>query len=166
MNSQSASKQPGWKHIERGLLMLAGTFFVAGAMITIVDVALRAISTFAVPAVIEITTLFIGFGAVFSMPVCFLRDRHVTAKLLSEFIPSLGRKLSLLATVFSALFAVLLTLMIAMFARSKWGGFEMMPDTGLPLFWLLLSISAVFCLSALAALVGFFSIARGGKHYG
>jgi hypothetical protein len=42
----------------------------------------------------------------------------------------------------------------------------MMPDTGLPLFWLLLSISAVFCLSALTAIVAFFSIAGEGKHYG
>lgn len=166
MNNQSASHRPNWEKGGNILLLLAGFFFVAGALITVADVAMRAFSSASVPAVIEITTLLIGIGAVLSMPVCFLKDRHVTAKLLSEFIPAMGRKLSFLAATLSILFAALLTFMMGKNALSKWSGFESMPDTGLPVAWLLALIAVIFAISVVAALQALINLARGKSHYG
>lgn len=91
------------------LLAGAAAFFLLGAAVTVADVVLRATMGLNVPAVIEVTTFSIGLGALLSIPTCYLRRTHVTAKLLSELKPGLfARPLGQLGAVVSVLFTAVL----------------------------------------------------------
>ena len=69
-------------------LVLAGSFFLVGMSVTVADVVLRAVANRNVPAAIELTSLSIGLGALLSIPVCYGKRTHVTARLLSEVSPN------------------------------------------------------------------------------
>lgn len=137
--------------LSRGLLIFAASCFLAGTGVTVLDVLCRAIASWNLPAAIELTTLFIGLGALASMPVCYGRRAHVTARLLSEFLPGrVGRLMNIFGALLSLVFAAAMAALMTKYAFEKFGGVEVTPDTGLSVS-LLISITAITLLAALAA---------------
>nr|WP_321511261.1 TRAP transporter small permease [uncultured Celeribacter sp.] len=143
------------KIISNSFLAGAGACFLFGTAITVGDVALRALAGKNIPGAIEMTSLSIGLGALLSMPVCYAKRTHVTAKLLSELSPNrFTFPLGLVGSIASAGFAALLAWIVAENALEKIGSPETTADLGLPVP-VLTTIVALSLLSCLvAALAG------------
>ncbi len=137
--------------VSRSFLYAAGACFLFGTGVTVIDVALRAVAGANVPAAIELTSLSIGLGALLSMPVCYAKRNHVTARLLSEMAPHRFRRpLGGLGALVSLGFAALLLFIMTENALSKLGSPETTSDLGLSMP---LALSVV-ALSLGAALIG------------
>jgi len=147
----------------RAVLVASAICFLAGAGLTIVDVALRNLGDGAVPGVIELTTLLIGLGALLSMPACYGARSHITARLLSEMSPRLARPLGVLEAVCSLALAVLLCGIFVITALEKLGGVETTRDLGLRADVLWVVAAATFVASALAAVIGLARALRGPR---
>ncbi len=133
-------------------LLAAAVCFLAGAGATVLDVLLRAVWNESLPGVIEMTSLSIALGALLSIPVCYLRGTHVTARLLSETNPQLfQRPLSVLGSILSVVFAGVLAGMVTLNAFEKWGGPETTRDLQLPMSVLLAVTAFGFVVALLAA---------------
>ncbi|TNE65200.1 MAG: TRAP transporter small permease [Rhodobacteraceae bacterium] len=143
------------KIISNGFLAGAGVFFLFGTGVTVGDVALRALADKNIPGAIEMTSLSIGLGALLSMPVCYAKRTHVTAKLLSELSPNrFTYPLGVVGAIASTVFAALLVWIVAENAIGKIGSPETTADLGLPIPVLitLAALSLAACL--VAALAG------------
>lgn len=137
------------------LLAAAGACFLFGTATTVADVALRAVAGRNVPAAIELTSLSVGLGALLSMPVCYARRAHVTARLLSELSPRrFLRLLGAAGALASLAFALVLLRIVAGQALEKLGSPETTPDLALPLApaWIVLALA--IAVAAAAAAVG------------
>jgi TRAP-type C4-dicarboxylate transport system permease small subunit len=151
----------------RASLILAATCFLIGAGATVGDVLIRAVANRNLPGVIEITTLSIGLGALLSMPVCYLNDTHVTARLLSELRPAMfQRPLSALGAVFALVFAVIMAAIMGHFALGKLGGAETTSDLQLRMDILLIVVFLTFAAALAAAVIRILSLERGGRGNG
>ncbi|MBO6510122.1 MAG: TRAP transporter small permease [Roseibium sp.] len=136
-------------------LYAAGGCFLLGTGVTVVDVALRAISGSNVPAAIELTSLSIGLGALLSIPVCYAHRAHVTAKLLSELSPArFERPLGMLGALVSVLFAVMLFWIVVENTWSKLTSPETTTDLGLPIPIALSTITITLGVAAVSAVAG------------
>lgn len=145
-------------------LILAATCFLIGASATVVDVLVRAVANRNLPGVIEITTLSIGLGALLSMPVCYMNDTHVTARLLSELRPGLFlRPLRAFGAVFALIFAGIMAAIMGHFAIGKLGGPETTSDLQIRMDVLLVVVFLTFLAAFLAALVRILRLVRGGQ---
>ncbi|WP_238379802.1 TRAP transporter small permease [Celeribacter ethanolicus] len=143
------------KIISNGFLAGAGVCFLFGTGVTVGDVALRALADKNIPGAIEMTSLSIGLGALLSMPVCYAKRTHVTAKLLSELSPNrFTYPLGVVGAIASTVFAALLVWIVAENAIGKIGSPETTADLGLPIPVLitLAALSLAACL--VAALAG------------
>ncbi|MGI6247563.1 MAG: TRAP transporter small permease [Pseudochelatococcus sp.] len=148
------STRPHRSGVADGLLAAAAICFLAGAAVTVIDVAIRPFRL-NVPAAIEATSFAIGLGALVSIPVCYLLRSHVTAKLLSEMMPRrMARPLGLLGAASSALFAALLLWIMASNVWDKWGSPETTRDIGLRMDVLLAVVAATMGMSLAGAVAG------------
>lgn len=149
--------------LSRSLLYAAGSCFLFGTGVTVVDVALRAAAGANVPAAIELTSLSIGLGALLSMPVCYAKRNHVTAKLLSEMAPHRFRRpLGGLGALISVLFAAGLLFITARNALEKLGSPETTSDLGLPMPVALSIVALAMAAALIGALAGLVSELRPG----
>jgi TRAP-type C4-dicarboxylate transport system permease small subunit len=147
--------------LSNAFLYAAGGCFLLGTGVTVVDVALRAISGSHVPAAIELTSLSIGLGALLSIPVCYAHRAHVTAKLLSEVSPArFERPLGMLGAVVSVVFAVMLFWIVADNTWSKLASPETTTDLGLPIPIALSTISVTLGVAVISAIAGAVSAIR------
>jgi TRAP-type C4-dicarboxylate transport system permease small subunit len=139
------------------LLGSAGGCFLLGAGITIADITLRSTVGGSIPAAIELTSFSIGLGALISIPVCFAKRTHVTAKLLSDFVPwRFGRLLNILSAAASWLFAGALMWIVGQNTLSKLGSPEVSPDLGLPMPALLGIVTVTLIAAFVAAIAGLY----------
>ncbi|SFJ07839.1 TRAP transporter small permease [Celeribacter neptunius] len=154
------------KIVSGALLASAGLCFLFGTGVTVSDVILRAVAGKNVPGAIELTSLSIGLGALLSMPVCYAKRTHVTAKLLSELSPNrFTRPLGLVGAIGSLIFAALLLWIMGENVVSKWGSPETTADLGLPIP-LAISVAAVTLGFALiAAIAGLWFAARNERDW-
>ncbi|MGB7243686.1 MAG: TRAP transporter small permease subunit [Sulfitobacter sp.] len=151
----------------RASLILAATCFLIGASATVVDVLIRAVANRNLPGVIEITTLSIGLGALLSMPVCYLNDTHVTARLLSELRPAVFlRPLGTIGAAFAFIFAGIMAAIMGNFALGKLGGPETTSDLQIRMDVLLVIVFLAFLAALVAAFIRILSLARGGQGNG
>jgi TRAP-type C4-dicarboxylate transport system permease small subunit len=142
--------------LSTGFLYSAATCFLLGTGVTVIDVGLRATTGANVPAAIELTSLSIGLGALLSMPVCYARRSHVTAKLLSELSPRLfNRPLGLLGALISIGFAGLLIWIMGQNSLSKLGSAQTTSDLGLSMPLALTVVSLTLAAALIAAVAGF-----------
>lgn len=143
------------KLISNSFLAGAGLCFLFGTGVTVGDVALRAVAGKNIPGAIELTSLSIGLGALMSMPVCYAKRTHVTAKLLSEISPNrFTYPLGLVGSVGSLVFAALLLWIVAQNALEKIGSPETTADLGLPIPILISVVALALAACAAAALAG------------
>jgi TRAP-type C4-dicarboxylate transport system permease small subunit len=151
----------------RASLILAATCFLIGASATVVDVLIRAVANRNLPGVIEITTLSIGLGALLSMPVCYMNDTHITARLLSELRPGLFlRPLRALGSIFALIFAGIMAAIMGNFALGKLGGPETTSDLQIRMDVLLVVVFLTFLAAFAFALIRILSLVRGGQRNG
>lgn len=142
--------------LSTSFLYSAATCFLLGTGVTVVDVALRATTGANVPAAIELTSLSIGLGALLSMPVCYARRSHVTAKLLSELSPRrFGRPLGVIGALVSIGFAALLMWIMAENTLSKLGSAQTTSDLGLSMPVALCAVALTLIAALIAAIAGF-----------
>lgn len=138
-----------------GFLGLAGLSFLFGTGVTVLDVLLRAVAGKNLPGAIELTSLSIGFGALMSMPVCYAKRTHVTAKLLSEVSPNrFTFPLGLLGSVASLVFAALMVWIVGTNMLSKLGSPETTADLGLSIPVALVVVTLALLAGLVAAVVG------------
>ena len=150
--------------VHDGLLLAAGSCFLLGTTVTVVDVFLRSVTGTNLPAAIELTSLSIGLGALLSMPVCYAKRSHVNAKLLSEMSPRRFRRpLGLLGAVVSVGFALLLLVIMAENTASKLGSPETTSDLGLSMPLALSVVTFALAVSLVGALIGLKSEWRSGR---
>ena len=136
------------------MLISASSCFLIGAGITLLDIFVRALFHSHVDASIELTTLFIGLGALLSMPVTFSRKGHITAKLLSEFLPAkIGYWLAVFGAGVSLLFSLILLIAEYLTAYEKFGSPETTPDTGTPVSILLIIITITLFMAFCGAVI-------------
>lgn len=141
--------------VSSALLCAAGACFLFGTGVTVTDVALRAITGANVPAAIELTSLSIGLGALLSMPVCYAKRSHVTAKLLSEMAPQRFRRpLGGLGALVSVSFAAVLLALMTENTLSRLGLPETTSDLGLPMPVALVTVSVSLAVALGGAVVG------------
>jgi TRAP-type C4-dicarboxylate transport system, small permease component len=143
------------KIISNGFLAGAGLCFLFGTAVTVGDVALRAVAGKNIPGAIEMTSLSIGLGALLSMPVCYAKRTHVTAKLLSELSPNrFTYPLGLVGAVASVVFAGLLLWIVGENAIEKIGSPETTADLGLPTPVLITIVAFALTACMFAAFAG------------
>ena len=141
------------------LLAISALCFLFGASATVLDVVLRAVANSHLPNVIEITTLSIGLGALVSIPVCFLKDTHITARLLSELKPNLFLvPLARFGVLFSILFVGIMVYITGSYAVEKWGSPERTPDLRLKMDVLVAIVFLTFMVSLVAVIVRFWRV--------
>ena len=151
----------------RASLILAAICFLIGTSATVIDVLIRAAANRNLPGVIEITTLSIGLGALLSMPVCYLNDTHVTARLLSELRPGIFRRpLRALGAIFALIFATTMAAIMGHFALGKLGGPETTSDLQIRMDALLVVVFLTFLAAFVAALVRVLPLVRGSQDNG
>jgi TRAP-type C4-dicarboxylate transport system permease small subunit len=151
----------------RASLILAATCFLIGASATVVDVLIRAVANRNLPGVIEITTLSIGLGALLSMPVCYLNDTHITARLLSELRPDLFlRPLRAFGSIFALIFAGIMVVIMGNFALGKLGGPETTSDLQIRMDVVLVVVFLTFLAAFASALIRVLSLVRRGQRDG
>ena len=149
------------KRVSDALLALAGTCFLLGMSVTVADVILRAAANRNVPAAIELTSLSIGLGALLSIPVCYGKRTHVTAKLLSEVSPSrFARPLGALGGLASVVFALMLLWIAGHDALSRIGSPETTADLGLSRAFAAWVVTAALAAGPIAAAVALWSHLR------
>ncbi len=150
--------------LSKAFLAAAGGCFVFGAGVTVGDVVLRAVAGMNVPAAIELTSLSIGLGALLSMPVCYAKATHVTARLLSELSPGrFSRPLGLVGSVFSLGFAALLLWILARNACSKLGSPQTTADLGLSMPLALSVVALALAAALVASVAGLFFTLKNGR---
>lgn len=133
----------------------AGACFLFGAGVTVADVLVRAALGSNVPAAIELTSLSIGLGALLSMPVCYAKRTHVTAKLLTEVSPNrFTYPLGIIGALGSLVFAALMVGIVGENALSKLASPQTTPDLGLPMPVALVVVSLALLAALIAALAG------------
>ncbi len=143
------------------LLALAGLCFLIGMSVTVADVVLRAVANRNVPAAIELTSLSIGLGALFSIPVCFGKRTHVTARLLSEISPSrFAKPLGVIGGVASVIFAMLLLWIAGQDTIGRIGSAETTADLGITRSSAALVIALALAASPIAALISLCTVIR------
>lgn len=142
-------------------LGLAGACFLFGMGVTVVDVMLRAVADVNVPAAIELTSLSIGLGALLSMPTCYAKRTHVTAKLLSEMAPGRFKfVLGLVGAIVSLFFAGLLFWIASENALAKANSPETTSDLGIPISYASLVVAISLAIGLIAATLGLLSAFR------
>ena len=145
-------------------LVLAGSFFLVGMSVTVADVVLRAVANRNVPAAIELTSLSIGLGALLSIPVCYGKRTHVTARLLSEVSPDrFAKPLGLFGGLASVLFALMLLWIAAHDALSRMGSPETTADLGLSRSMTAWVVAAALAAGPIAAVAALISLLRKRK---
>ncbi|MFD2176657.1 TRAP transporter small permease [Veronia pacifica] len=133
-------------------LVLSALCFLGGAVVTVIDVLMRAMSGSHLPGVIETTTLLIGLGALLSMPACYLKDANVTARLLSELRPNIFKySLAIFGAMFSLFFSLLMFWIMTMYSVESWGSPETTPDLALPKDVLITIVTVSFLVAVVAA---------------
>jgi len=141
--------------VSNSFLALAGICFLFGTTVTVSDVCLRALAGTNITGAIELTSLSIGLGALLSMPVCYAKQGHVSAKLLSELAPArFARPFGLLGSFVSLGFAGLILWAVGRNALAKIGSPETTPDLGLPIPIALTAVTLALLAAFLAALAG------------
>lgn len=69
-------------------LALAGTLaFLAAVALTVVDIALRSVSTGTVKGAVDLGQLCVMFGAMLAIPYGFMTDQHVAIDLFTNRLP-------------------------------------------------------------------------------
>lgn len=143
------------------LLALAGTFFLVGMSVTVADVILRAVANRNVPAAIELTSLSIGLGALLSIPVCYGKRTHVTARLLSEVSPTrFAKPLGTFGGLASVLFALVMLWIAVHDALSRIGSPETTADLGLSRSLAAWVVTAALTAGPVAAVAALWSLLR------
>ena len=137
------------------ILWLAVAFYLLGAGVTVLDVALRSLLGGNVPGSVEITCLSIAMGALLSIPECYESRRHVSAKLFSEMSPEkFARPLGLLGALLSLILAAVLTWIMTRFAMNRWNSIETTIDLRLPMSLLMSVVALCFWLALVSAVIG------------
>lgn len=150
--------------VSNGFLALAGICFLFGTAVTVSDVCLRALAGTNIPGAIELTSLSIGLGALLSMPVCYAKQGHVSARLLSELAPArFARPFGLLGSFVSAGFAGLILWAVGQNAIAKLGSPETTPDLGFPIPIALTIVTLALLAAFIAALAGAWFVLRNEK---
>ncbi|RWI57301.1 MAG: TRAP transporter small permease [Mesorhizobium sp.] len=143
------------KIISDCFLASAGICFLFGIAVTVGDVCLRAVAGTNISGAIELSSLSIGFGALLSMPVCYAKRAHVSAKLLSELAPGrFLRPLGLLGSFASVIFAALLVLAVGENSLTKLSSAETTTELGLPIPMALTVVTLALLAALVAAAVG------------
>ncbi|MBB96916.1 MAG: hypothetical protein CML68_20250 [Rhodobacteraceae bacterium] len=149
------------RRVSEVLLALAGACFLVGMIVTVADVILRAVANRNVPAAIELTSLSIGLGAILSIPVCYGKRAHVTAKLLSEVSPArFSEPLGVVGGLASVVFALMLFWIAVQDALSRMGSPETTADLGLSRSVAAWVVTAALAAGPVAAVVALWSFAR------
>lgn len=147
-------------------LIGAAVCFITAAGATVTDVVLRAVAGSTVPNVIEFMTLMVGLGALFSIPICYWRDTHVTARLLSEFRPEkFAQPLGLMGSLFSAVFAILLAWLMGRYAMQRWGRAQTTSGMEIPVDLLYVVVTIAFSAAAIAAVARLIVLLKRGVHH-
>jgi len=150
--------------VSNSFLALAGICFLFGTAVTVSDVCLRAIAGTNIPGAIELTSLSIGLGALLSMPVCYAKQGHVSARLLSELAPArFARPFGLLGSFVSLGFAGLILWAVGQNALAKIGSPETTPDLGFPIPIALSVVTLALLAAFLAAIAGAWFVVRNEK---
>jgi TRAP-type C4-dicarboxylate transport system permease small subunit len=132
--------------------LLAAVFLAAMMLLTVADVALRAIVNTPIRGVYELVELLLAASFFVALPAVFLRDDHIVVNLFDDALP---RLVPVLKRVTAALAAVILAVV-------AWQGFlaaadsfafnDVTADLGLPRYWHWSALLVGIVASAIAAL--------------
>jgi TRAP-type C4-dicarboxylate transport system permease small subunit len=132
--------------------LLAAVFLAAMMLLTVADVALRAIVNTPIRGVYELVELLLAASFFVALPAVFLRDDHIVVNLFDDALP---RLVPVLKRVTAALAAVILAVV-------AWQGFlaaadsfafnDVTADLGLPRYWHWSALLIGIVASAIAAL--------------
>lgn len=141
---------------------LASTItFVAGVLLTMVDIFLRSVSTLTVPGMVDIMQLFILTGAMLAVPHAFLTDQHVAIDLFADLMPR-GLQLALrIAAAFLAV-AFLSGVLWFSFGQAMNEAGDRSQTIGIPMTWYWAPFLAGIALSVFANVVLAIQLCRRG----
>ncbi len=122
---------------ERGLrfVSFAATFmFVAGVLLTMVDIFLRSVSTLTVHGMVDLMQLCILTGAMLAIPHAFLSDQHVAIDLFVERAPG---RVQLALRIIAALLAIVFLSGVLWFSYQQAlnEAHDSIQTIGLPMTW-------------------------------
>ena len=121
-------------------------------LLTVADVALRALGAVPIRGVYELVELLLATTFFFALPAVFLRDEHIAVDVVDTWAP---RALPMLSRVARALSVVMLAVMIwqaTRAARDTWAFGDVTMDLSLPriLYWVPLLCGCAGALLATA----------------
>lgn len=120
--------------ILKAILLASTGMFVAGVLVTMIDIFLRSVSTLTVPGMVDIMQLCILTGAMLAIPHAFLNDQHVAIDIFSDMMPP-GLQLALrIAAAFLAV-AFLSGVLWFSFGQAMNEAGDRSQTIGLPMTW-------------------------------
>jgi TRAP-type C4-dicarboxylate transport system permease small subunit len=141
--------------------VVAALFIAAMMLLTVVDVALRAVSNLPIRGTYELIELLLACSFFFALPAAFLRDDNIVVDLIDGFVPRLVSSLKRIGAAIAVLILIVLSWQGFSAARDSVEFNDVTADLGLPriLHWAALLIGLVG--AAIAALV--MALRRNGR---
>ncbi|PZN94994.1 MAG: hypothetical protein DCF30_19535 [Hyphomicrobiales bacterium] len=146
------------------LLALGGTLaFLAAVALTIVDIALRSVSTGTVKGAVDLGQLCVMIGAMLAIPYGFMTDQHVAIDLFTGRLPA---KVQVALRVFAALLGAVFLAGVFWFslqqALIEMAGGDRSQTIGIPMGWYWVPFLAGIGLSVFSLVVVGFDLLRNG----
>jgi TRAP-type C4-dicarboxylate transport system permease small subunit len=146
------------------LLSIAGTAAIAlGALLTMVDIGVRSVSTLTVMGIVDIMQLCVLAGAMLAIPHGFVTDQHVAIDL---FVVRMPVRVQIALRAFAALLGVAFLAAVFWFglqqAITEYEGGDRSQTIGIPMIWYWVPFLIGMALSVVASLIVFVRLLRHG----
>jgi TRAP-type C4-dicarboxylate transport system permease small subunit len=138
----------------RALGALAALFLAAMMLLTVADVALRALFSYPIHGMLELIELGLACTVFVALPAVFLRDEHLVVDVIDHLVrPSAVRLLELAGALVSLGVLVVMAWQMVPLARAMHEFGDVTSDLSIPRLYYWIPVLVGVCASALAALV-------------
>jgi TRAP-type C4-dicarboxylate transport system permease small subunit len=142
------------KFAERLFGCLAALFLAAMMLLTVADVALRAVANRPIHGTFELIELLLACTIFLALPAVFLRDEHLVVDVIDHLTrPSVVRVLDLVGALISLGVLVVMAWQMVPLARTMHEFGDVTSDLSIPRIWYWVPVLLGVVASALATLV-------------
>jgi len=133
---------------------LAAVFLAAMVLLTVADIALRAIFSYPIQGMLELIELGLACTIFLALPAVFLRDEHLVVDVIDHLVrPGVVRLLDLVGALVSLGVLVVMAWQMLPLARTMHEFGDVTSDLSIPKIWYWIPVLVGVIASALATLV-------------
>jgi TRAP-type transport system small permease protein len=133
---------------------LAAVFLAAMVLLTVADIALRALFRYPIQGMLELIELGLACTIFLALPAVFLRDEHLVVDVIDHLVrPGVVRLLDLVGALVSLGVLVVMAWQMLPLARTMHEFGDVTSDLSIPKIWYWIPVLVGVIASALATLV-------------